>query len=157
MEAGRDSRPGSRPRRTGSWASVGGASGDLGDGEGPEHPVDRGFHHFLTGQLLTITRLRTITCDSSLSRIVLGPNSEPPKGMRGARGSPSRWVAVATLLTSLLLGLGQPHPPWFHRLLPTKIRPEFKQAVIVPTQGRVDWPKTLSDGDSARVFYPRST
>jgi len=35
-----------------------------------------GLHETETGQLLTITELRTITCDCSLSRIVLGPESE---------------------------------------------------------------------------------
>jgi hypothetical protein len=35
-----------------------------------------GLHEAETGQLLTISQLRTIVCDCSLSRIVLGPNSE---------------------------------------------------------------------------------
>jgi hypothetical protein len=35
-----------------------------------------GLHETETGHLLTISQLRTITCDCSLSRIVLGPDSE---------------------------------------------------------------------------------
>lgn len=35
-----------------------------------------GRHETEDGRMLTITELRTITCDSSLSRIVLGPDSE---------------------------------------------------------------------------------
>ncbi len=35
-----------------------------------------GLHETETGQLLTITQLRTLTCDCSISRIVFGPDSE---------------------------------------------------------------------------------
>ena len=35
-----------------------------------------GLHQTESGEVLTITQLRAITCDCSLSRIVLGPNSE---------------------------------------------------------------------------------
>ncbi|MGH8913347.1 MAG: DUF222 domain-containing protein, partial [Acidimicrobiia bacterium] len=35
-----------------------------------------GLHETETGHLLTISQLRTITCDCSLSRIVIGPDSE---------------------------------------------------------------------------------
>ncbi len=35
-----------------------------------------GLHQTETGQLLTINQLRTITCDCSVSRIVIGPDSE---------------------------------------------------------------------------------
>jgi hypothetical protein len=38
--------------------------------------IPGGLHQTETGQLLTISQLRTITCDCSLSRIVLGPDSE---------------------------------------------------------------------------------
>ena len=35
-----------------------------------------GLHETETGHLLTVSQIRTITCDCSLSRIVLGPDSE---------------------------------------------------------------------------------
>ena len=35
-----------------------------------------GLHETETGRVLTIAQLRTLTCDCSLSRIVLGPDSE---------------------------------------------------------------------------------
>jgi hypothetical protein len=35
-----------------------------------------GLHETETGHLLTISQLRTLTCDCSLSRIILGPDSE---------------------------------------------------------------------------------
>jgi hypothetical protein len=38
--------------------------------------IPGGLHETETGQLLTIAQLRTITCDCSLSRIILGPDSE---------------------------------------------------------------------------------
>ena len=38
--------------------------------------IPGGLHETESGQLLTIAQLRTITCDCSLSRIILGPDSE---------------------------------------------------------------------------------
>ena len=38
--------------------------------------IPGGLHQTETGQLLTVGQLRTITCDCSLSRIILGPDSE---------------------------------------------------------------------------------
>lgn len=38
--------------------------------------IPGGLHQTETGQLLSISQLRTITCDCSLSRIILGPDSE---------------------------------------------------------------------------------
>jgi len=38
--------------------------------------IPGGLHQTESGQLLTIAQLRTITCDCSLSRIILGPDSE---------------------------------------------------------------------------------
>ncbi len=35
-----------------------------------------GSHETMTGQVLTVTQIRTLACDSSVSRIVLGPASE---------------------------------------------------------------------------------
>ena len=40
------------------------------------HAIAGGLNETEDGRLLTITELRTITCDCSLSRIVLGPDSE---------------------------------------------------------------------------------